>query len=203
MQCLFGPHTRQNNGLDLVPGTSLSRFREEKIHEKTVGNGPRSSLETSEGNKIFPLKFSGLRPLQSLFLTWGHNGLPFSLGRQTVTAYGNAAAPLSNHGNLIGMATWQPQWKSAKGGGMKVVGGSPVEEGRGKPPSFLLKREKDEERCPVLWMASRRSSWSIQSSLYNPVQGAWGRITCQTGHQDLDLLMLSCVKCASAAPRQG
>ena len=50
------------------------------------------------------------------------------------TAYGKAAAHLGNHGNIIGMATWQPQRKSARGGGLEAVGGSPVEEGRGGSP---------------------------------------------------------------------
>lgn len=104
MRCLFRPHTRQNNGLELVPGTSRSRFREERICEKAMGIGPRSSAETSERNKICLLTLPGLRPLQSLILPWGHNGLPFSSGRQSLPM-GMQQLFLVTMGTL---SAWQP-----------------------------------------------------------------------------------------------
>lgn len=187
MWCLFGLHHRQNNGLEPVPGSSLSRFRRETTWAEAAGFCRRYGPETSDFCNILPPIVPGPRPLLSFFtyvficLTLEAITVSLPLSRKKLPM-GMQQRPPSNHGNLIGMATGQP-WERQPGWGVerkKAVGSVVVLRKRGGGRSFpsswgeKRKRKKWLAGPLALWLAPTISSAWIQTSHLHPVREVGG-----------------------------
>lgn len=68
----------------------------------------------------------------------------------------DTAALLNNHGNLIGMATWQPEGKAA-GGWEWWGGGSVVGREGNKTKTALSSRSEGRRRCQLMWIFKENS----------------------------------------------